>query len=306
MIAVGGTSLYLSQSSTPTRASETVWNDNGPQDVYEQALGAPLGAAGGGCSTLFTAPAWQSHTTGYSSAVCAGKRLVSDIAMVADPLTGFDIYDSYVCAVSCPTSPQWLTVGGTSLASPLVAAAFGLAGGAHGLSNPAVTLYSHVASTRFDVTVGGNGVCDGEGAPQCGNYNQLGYGILDCDYNGSGVVAAGAGACDATTGFDGPTGVGTPNSMTLFAKPALTMNAITGPSTAHHGSSGGPWSITGIDPAPGGVISCTWIWGDTSAHSTGCSSLHHTYATAGTKTITVTTHDQYGIIGSKTKSVTVS
>ena len=36
VVAVGGTSLYLGQNAT--RASETVWNDNGPQAFYEANL----------------------------------------------------------------------------------------------------------------------------------------------------------------------------------------------------------------------------------------------------------------------------
>jgi hypothetical protein len=308
VIAVGGTSLYLTQNAIPQRSYETVWNDNGPQGVYMTALNQPLGAGGGGCSTLFNAAGWQSHMTGYSSAACAGKRLVTDISMVADPLTGFDIYDSYTCPAGCVTQAKWLTIGGTSLSSPLVAAAFGLLGGARGIPNPAVDLYANAASTRYDVTVGGNGICDGEGAPQCGDYNQLGFGLLDCDYNNAGVAASGTAACDAAPGFDGPSGVGTPNGMGLFAKPALKINAITGPTTATHNVSGGPWAITGTDPAPGGTITCTWNWGDGSSNSTGCgTNLNHTYASTGQKTITVTTHDQYGIGGAtKTLIVTVS
>jgi len=306
VVAVGGTSLYLAQSSTPTRAYETVWNDNGPQDVYQQALQSPLGASGGGCSTLFAAQGWQSHVTGYAGAACAGKRLVADVAMVADPLTGFDVYDSYTGCSGCKAG--WETIGGTSLAAPLAAAAFALAGGAHGLPYPAVALYSHTASAHYDVTVGGNGLCDGEGAPQCPDPNNLGHGILDCAYDASGLPASGAGACDATRGFDGPTGIGTPASKTLFSQPKLTAHAISGPTTATHGSLGGPWSITATDPAPGGTVTCTWSWGDGTASSTGCATgLSHTYATAGTKTITVTTRDAYGLVGTtKKKTVTVS
>ncbi len=308
VIAVGGTSLYLTQNAIPQRSYETVWNTNGPKNVYANALGGPLGASGGGCSTLFTAPGWQSHMPGYSNAACAGKRLVADVSMVADPLTGFDIYDSYTCASGCPLSAQWMTLGGTSLASPLVAAAFGLIGGAHGIPNPAVSLYSHSRSTPYDVTVGGNGWCDGQGAPQCGDFNLSGYGVLDCDYTAGGVVATGTGACDAAPGFDGPTGVGTPNGMTLFTNPSLSISAISGPATATHGTSGGPWTTPGTDPAPGGTIACTWNWGDGTTNTTpSCSGVSHTYTTTGAKTITVTTQDQYGIKGpTKTLGVTVS
>ena len=305
VVAVGGTSLYLAQSAAPTRAYETVWNDNGPQDAYQQALQSPLGASGGGCSTLFAAQGWQSNIAGYASAACSGKRLVADMAMVADPLTGFDVYDSYTGCSGCTAG--WETIGGTSLAAPLAAAAFALAGGAHGLPYPAVALYSHTASSHYDVTIGGNGVCSGESATQCPDLNNLGYGVLDCAYDANGVPAVGTGACDAADGFDGPTGVGTPASTKLFSQPKLTVHAISGPTTAVHGSPGS-WSITTTDPAPGGTVTCTWSWGDGSASSTGCAtSLSHTYTTAGTKTITVTTRDAYGLVGTtKKRTVAVS
>jgi hypothetical protein len=311
VVAVGGTSLFLSQSATPTRSYETVWNDNGPQDAYQHALRSPLGASGGGCSTLFTAPGWQSHTNGYSNAACGGKRLVADVSLVADPLTGFDIYDSYTGCAGCTAG--WATLGGTSLSAPLAAAAFALAGGAGSLPYPAVDVYSHPASAHYDVTVGGNGFCGGEAAPQCADVNtggafDLGFGLLDCAYDGTGMPAAGTGACDAATGFDGPTGVGTPTATTLFANPSLSVTSIKGPATATHGTAGGPWSVVATDPAPGGTVTCSWSWGDGTSNSAGCGTqLTHTYASTGTKTITVTTHDQYGIAGTtKKKTVTVS
>src|SRR5436305_7705067 len=151
------------------------------------------------------------------------------MAMVADPLTGFDVYDSYTGCSGCTAG--WETIGGTSLAAPLAAAAFALAGGAHGLPYPAVALYSHTASAHYDVTVGGNGLCGGETAAQCPDYNtggpfDLDIGIVDCAYDGAGNVAAGTGACDAAAGFDGPTGIGTPASTTLFSQPNLPVHTI--------------------------------------------------------------------------------
>lgn len=75
VVAVGGTSLFLAQSSTPTRSYETVWNDNGPQDAYQQALQSPLGATGGGCSTLFTARAGSPTRPGTRTPAAAASGL---------------------------------------------------------------------------------------------------------------------------------------------------------------------------------------------------------------------------------------
>jgi hypothetical protein len=235
--------------------------------------------------------------------------------MVADPLTGFDIFDSYDCgSVECPSSPSWLTIGGTSLSSPLVAAAYALSGGAHGIPYPAVTLYGHPSSV-YDVTVGGNGICDGEGAAQCPDYStngtlDLGAGMLDCAYTPAGVPAVGTRACDAAPGFDGPSGVGTPDSMTLFAKVGPDFAISPAPTTASVNVSTPFGTISPSDPFPGGIVQkYTWSWGDGSPNtltSGSTSSVTHTFTTTGAKTVTVTAQDGYGVTTAKTLLVTVS
>ena len=68
----------------------------------------------------------------------------------ADYLTGIDTYDT-------TGGGGWSTIGGTSFSSPTIAAMFALAGGGHGITYPAVTLYGHNGgSSLYDVTVGGN------------------------------------------------------------------------------------------------------------------------------------------------------
>jgi subtilase family serine protease len=217
VVAVGGTSLYLGQRGG--RQSETVWNDNGVEDVFEEVLGQALGAGGGGCSARFTAPQWQHKVAGWSGTGCGTRRLVSDISAVADPLTGFDIFHSYNCGEKCLLL-GWTTVGGTSLASPIIAAMFALAGGAHGVAYPAETLYSHLGNSTdlYDVTSGGNGFCDGEGAAACGDWNLKDAGVVDCDFTAAGMLNVGDRACDALAGYDGPSGVGTPKGLGAFKK----------------------------------------------------------------------------------------
>ena len=76
----------------------------------------------------------------------------------------------------------WLVFGGTSVATPIVASTFALAANDH--ADPPANLYLH-ASSFNDVTSGTNGGC---GAPLCA----------------------------ARTGWDGPTGLGTPNGIGAF------------------------------------------------------------------------------------------
>ncbi len=305
VVAVGGTSLYLNQNGT--RQSETVWNENGAQDHVESASGAAQGASGGGCSRFITAPTWQRKLSMWSQTACGTKRLDADVSAVADPFTGFDTFSS------SDGGAGWETIGGTSLSSPVIAAMFALAGGAHGTAYPALTLYGHRGgSSLYDVTSAGNGFCGGEGAAQCGNANQLAFngvalGVLDCAYPATGSTpSAGDLACDANVGYDGPTGVGTPKGLGALA-PVGPTGTIAGPKSVAHGSSH-TWTVTAKDPFPGGTISSyTWNWGDGSANTvTTTPHAAHTFARAGARVITLTIKDSYGISGRATYGVSVT
>ena len=114
VVAVGGTSLKLQTNGA--RESESVWNDSGRpshEEEFEQ-----YSATGGGCSTLFAAPSWQLSVPGWTSSLCGTKRLDNDVSAVADPYTGFDVYDSDNCGRTCEKGgigKGWVTIGGTSL-----------------------------------------------------------------------------------------------------------------------------------------------------------------------------------------------
>jgi hypothetical protein len=306
VVAVGGTSLFLNQSGG--RSYETVWNDNGPHFIYAVSLGQSLGAGGGGCSTTQPAPAWQRGLKPWSATACGTKRLAADISAEADWITGLDIYSSYNCGSKC--SPLgWETVGGTSLASPLIAAMFALAGGAHGVKYPALTLYGHLGTSAVnDITVGGNGYCDGEGAPQCGDENGPKYGVLDCDYPATSTTpSAGLLACDAATGYDGPSGVGTPNGLSVFAKTGPTAT-ISGPTSASHGVSA-TWSAKSVkDPFQGSsVTKYVWNWGDGTTSTTAVPRASHSYGRAASnETITLTMTETYGMTGTAKLVISVA
>ncbi|MGA2760842.1 MAG: S8 family serine peptidase, partial [Candidatus Cybelea sp.] len=96
VVGVGGTSL----KSTSPRA-ETAWLQ-----------------AGSGCSKIYGKPSFQSSLrTGCS------MRAESDVSADADPQTGVAIYDTF-------DRHGWLVFGGTSVATPIVASVFALAGNA--------------------------------------------------------------------------------------------------------------------------------------------------------------------------------
>ncbi len=73
----------------------------------------------------------------------------------ADPYTGVAVYDSTPNTKKENTG--WATIGGTSVASPIIASVFALAGGANGVEYPARTLYENRAtapSSLHDVEPG--------------------------------------------------------------------------------------------------------------------------------------------------------
>jgi hypothetical protein len=285
VVAVGGTTLDLAPSGA--RQDETVWNDNGGNDYFEQLTGDKLGAGGGGCSTQFTAQRWQTHEPGWSATLCSTMRLDADVSADADYLTGFDVYDT-------DGASGWQTIGGTSLASPLIAAIYGLAGGAKNVPYPASDLYGHPGAL-YDVTSGGNGWCDGNGPAGCANPNSQGEGILDCAYTAGGVATTGDRACDAAKGYDGPSGLGAPNRIVAFEK-AGPLPTVAGPTSIAHGVQGS-WTASVTDPIPGAILSKSyrWDWGDSFTTTTTTASASHTYGSPGIYKLTLTARDTYGI-----------
>ena len=298
VVAVGGTTLELNEADE--RASETVWNNNGPGDSVGLEYGYAQGATGGGCSKLFAAQPWQQSTPGFSAANCGGKRLAADVAAVANPNTGSDVYDSYDCGSDCEETglgKGWLTIGGTSLSAPLITSLYALAGGSHGVVDPSLTLYGHLgdSSALYDVSEGANGFCGGESVAACRNPNGF-FGLVDCE---------GTTACNAQTGFDGPSGVGAPAGLSAF-EPLTPNAAIAPPASLREGAAATFDGSGSTDPYPGGSIaSYSWTWGDGTPPSSGISPKH-TFAAAGNYVVTLTVTDNYGLVSqASTQSIAV-
>jgi hypothetical protein len=156
--AVGGTSL-VSAPGTSRGWAEAAW---GSADDSQ-------GGTGSGCSGFVAKPAWQKDSK------CA-LRTVADVAAVADPSTGVAVYTT-------TGGSGWNVYGGTSAASPLLAAIYAATGQAK--ATPQLSYASQ--SAFYDVVTGTNGDCGGT------------Y------------------LCCAGPGYDGPTGNGTPNGKALLA-----------------------------------------------------------------------------------------
>ena len=229
VVAVGGTRLKLGAGSS--WSGETIWNGDG--------------AGGGGCSTIFGAPSWQLSLSNWSAVGCSGTRAVADISADADPYTGVAVSDS--TSPECETSYtegktkhvlHWCTLGGTSLASPIIASVFALAGGSAGVSYPASTLYANALATPsalHDVTSGSNGECDEPFNPS--------NGISGCTIEQEAAACSSHRICLAGSGYDGPSGLGTPAGLNAFeAQPGTPKEEGAG------GSEGGSGPVGGGSP----------------------------------------------------------
>ncbi|HEY1914337.1 MAG TPA: carboxypeptidase regulatory-like domain-containing protein [Streptosporangiaceae bacterium] len=163
--SIGGTSL-TQDPGTARGWTESVWSTSASEGT------------GSGCSAYEPKPAWQTDTG------CT-NRTDNDVSADADPATGVAVYDSY-------EQGGWSEYGGTSVASPIIAATYALAGLPEQSTYPAQYPYSAVAagdtSALNDVTTGAN-------ATSC-----------DPTY-----------LCTAGPGYDGPTGLGTPNGVQALA-----------------------------------------------------------------------------------------
>jgi subtilase family serine protease len=158
--AVGGTELTRSHDRRGWR--EAVWNNY-------------AGAGSSGCSAYVPRPAWQHRVQ------CPG-RTIADVAAVA---WNVPIYNK--------AWGGWITVGGTSVAAPLIAGIYGLAG--NGAKVTTKNLYQHPRSFNH-IGIGNNAWNFAPMSPKirCGN-----------DY-----------LCVATPGYNAPTGLGTPHGIRAF------------------------------------------------------------------------------------------
>ncbi|GAA5187263.1 hypothetical protein GCM10023322_35260 [Rugosimonospora acidiphila] len=132
--------------------------------------------------------AWTGAGSGCSIAIAkpswqqvftgCSNRAEADVSAVADPSTGVAVYQGY-------GGSGWSVYGGTSASSPIIAGVYALATPAVNNSYPSSFPYAHQGNL-FDVATGNDGWC---GWP----------------------------LCTSLSGWDGPTGLGTPNGTAAFS-----------------------------------------------------------------------------------------
>jgi len=170
VLAVGGTSLSYGGGAR----SEHVWS-----------------GTGGGVSQYTPTPGYQSSAVPGMRG--AAGRSVADVAFNADPYTG-----QYVAVIPLGGSAvNWISAGGTSLATPQWAGLMAVANATRALAGKAALGAPHA-------------VLYGQIATAPGSYASA---FADIVSGSDGLCAA----CSAKTGYDQPSGLGTPNAAGLLA-----------------------------------------------------------------------------------------
>lgn len=195
-----GVAILASSGDSGFEYNQSGW----PQDLPTvTSVGGTSLIATNTAGTKFTQTAWNAAGSSCATdeppavgqpasvaAACGGHRAAADVSAVADPSTGVAVYDTYAPYSGQPYN--WITVGGTSASSPFVGGVYARAGHLSQVIGPN-TLYAAKKGTFTDVTLGQN-------AP-AGSCQSLGFTVS---------------VCQSGKGWDGPTGVGTPNGLAGF------------------------------------------------------------------------------------------
>lgn len=220
---------------------EEAWNDT--------ADDASLAASGGGASTFFSKPSWQTGTGVPSD----GKRDVPDISVSAS--ANHDGYlvcsvdsDSTSCAVgfrdSSATPGNFTVVGGTSASAPTTAAILAIVNqyvGSAGLAPLNQTLYTLPGNSPapfHDVTTGDNIVPCTQNSPGCPKTAPFQYGFK------------------AGAGYDQVTGLGSidANNFAQVMKKAPTTIAVSSSASSVNLGSSVTFTATVTPATAGGTV----------------------------------------------------
>jgi hypothetical protein len=229
---------------------------------------------GGGEGTGSGCSAYEPQPSWQTSLDLSGcsYRIDNDTAADADPDTGVAVYDT------SNDNGGWVEVGGTSASTPMLAAMYALADNPG--DTPADDIYTHT-SDFYDITSGDDGSC----SP--------------------------AYLCTAETGYDGPTGIGTPDGISgLKSGSTTTGNTVTvtnpGSQTGTVGTAAS-LQISATDSASGQTLTYSATGLPTGLSISSSSGLiSGTPSAAGTYSVTVTAEDTTDASGSASFTWTIS
>ncbi|NUR29113.1 MAG: hypothetical protein HOV83_25285 [Catenulispora sp.] len=233
---------------------------------YVTSVGGTALSRAGGTTRGWTESVWKTSSSEGAGSGCSqdvakpiwqkdtgcAKRMVADVSAVADPATGVAVYQTY-------GGSGWAVYGGTSASAPIIASVYALAGNPGSSDVPASYAYAHTGNL-YDVTSGNNGSC----SPSY--------------------------YCTAASGYDGPTGLGTPNGLGAFTAGGTGSETV---SVTNPGNQTGvvgtavSKQISGTDSAGKTLTySATGLPAGLAISSSGL--ISGTPTTAGTSSVTVT------------------
>jgi Putative Ig domain len=223
---------------------------------------------------------WSGAGSGCSSDVtkpswqsgisACSRRADTDVSAVADPATGLAVYQTY-------GGSGWSVYGGTSLSSPLIASVYAIAGTPGSSDHPNSYPYAHTGNL-FDVTSGSNGSC----SPS----------VL----------------CRGSAGWDGPSGLGTPNGTAAFTAGGGGGGSVMVNNPGNQTGTVGT-AVSLQMSASGGAPPYTWLaTGLPAGLSINSSSglISGTPTTAASYTVTVTATDTANTTGTRQFGWTIS
>jgi subtilase family serine protease len=261
---VGGTSL-----SSISPLSETVWNDG-----YDPQTGTWNGAGGGGVSTFWSMPSYQSGLVPGQSSISCGSagsacREVPDVSADADQDTGYDVY----------WNGSWGAIGGTSAATPTWASLIALADGSSGCS-------------ASPVGFANPGLYGAARTNYAGNFNDITSG--DNAYDG-------VSGYSALTGYDMASGLGSPKGTALAAAlchsagDAVTMKTVPSTQSSTAGRAVTPVSVAATSPMGPVTYSASGLPTGLSINSSS-GQISGTPTSSGTHIVKVRAVDRDGIV----------
>ncbi|MCL2585499.1 MAG: ricin-type beta-trefoil lectin domain protein [Streptosporangiales bacterium] len=221
-----------------------------------------------GCSSFEPKPAWQSDTG-------CGNRTQNDVSAVADPSTPVSVYDSTAPADGDGRATDWASIGSTSVSAGIIAGIYALNGLPQAGTYPASYPYQSGNSGNFnDITSGSDGTCES-------NRSYL---------------------CTAGTGYDGPTGTGTPNGAAGLSDQASGDTvSVPDPGTQDYAASQKvniPLKATSSDSSQAITWTATGLPDGLAVNSATGAVTGTLPSSAGTSKVTVTATDATGATGS--------
>jgi subtilase family serine protease len=186
-----GSASYESAYNQPGKAVTVSTGDSGYGASFPATSPHVIAVGGTSLVRSGTSRGWTETAWSGGGSACSGvyakpsfqtdpscaKRMEADVSAVGDPNTGVAVYGPFSRRGS-----GWMIFGGTSVSAPLIGGIYGVTGST---PNGAASLYAN-PTALYDITSGSNGSCGGT------------Y------------------FCTAGSGYDGPTGLGTPNGTGAF------------------------------------------------------------------------------------------